>query len=472
MATLKRMTVDIRAVIDNAQDEAARRHGHFVDVEHVALGLLQRKGGPAYDALRQQAIDPQTLYDEIAQAVGMERSNPVAAKDFTKAAKALFDRAATEASALGQDNLNGGHVLLALLTEPYGSVPEVLNATGVDAGAVRDHLRSYGDVAQPLAVPTLDQQRTAATSAPRGFAPIPRARTSGPKPGQKTEFVLIPTRTGEKRKRGTTTQRQGKNWPLILGALGLFLAYLVAVLPGSALFTFVLVIIGWVFSVSLHEFSHALVAYLGGDYTVKDKGYLTFNPLKYTHPMLSIGLPLLFLAMGGIGLPGGAVYIERHRLRSKWWGAAVSAAGPLSNLLLALVLSLPFILGLVDVNVIAVDLRWGLQPEHPTFWQNSTLWTAMAFLIMLQITAVVFNLLPFPPLDGFGIIEPLLDGRTAAQLRQFGGYALLIIFLVLWMPQLNGPFWDMIYSVCADLKIPDWLISEGFQGFMFWRTPQ
>ena len=50
------------------------------------------------------------------------------------------------------------------------------------------------------------------------------------------------------------------------------------------MFTFVLVLIGWVFSVTLHEFAHAAVAYLGGDYTVKDKGYLSFNPLNTPIP--------------------------------------------------------------------------------------------------------------------------------------------------------------------------------------------
>ena len=63
--------------------------------------------------------------------------------------------------------------------------------------------------------------------------------------------------------------------------------------------TFTIVFFGWIFSLCLHEFSHALVAYLGGDYTVREKGYLTFNPLRYTHPLFSLVLPLLFLVMGG-----------------------------------------------------------------------------------------------------------------------------------------------------------------------------
>ncbi|MCU0723496.1 MAG: site-2 protease family protein, partial [Planctomycetes bacterium] len=110
---------------------------------------------------------------------------------------------------------------------------------------------------------------------------------------------------------------------------------------------FVFVFGAWILSLSFHEFSHALVAYWGGDTSVKEKGYLTFNPLKYTHPVLTFLIPILFLAMGGIGLPGGAVYIDRRRLRGPGWDAAVSLAGPLSNALLAGLLALPFVLGLV-----------------------------------------------------------------------------------------------------------------------------
>src|SRR4028118_1839319 len=97
------------------------------------------------------------------------------------------------------------------------------------------------------------------------------------------------------------------------------------------IYTFIIVLAGWIFSVCLHEWAHAFVAYQGGDTTVKDKGYLSFNPLKYTDPFLSIVVPIAFLLLGGLGLPGGAVYIERHRLRSKWWDTLVSLAGPAIN---------------------------------------------------------------------------------------------------------------------------------------------
>ena len=134
--------------------------------------------------------------------------------------------------------------------------------------------------------------------------------------------------------------------------------------------TFIVVIVGWIFSLCLHEFSHAVVAYYGGDTSVKDKGYLTFNPLKYTHPIYSIVLPMVFLLLGGIGLPGGAVYIETWRLRSRRWEAAVSLAGPASNLLLAILLgdhfdfiTCQFNRNLAGSGVPGADAGLGTDPE-------------------------------------------------------------------------------------------------------------
>src|SRR5580698_5444736 len=105
------------------------------------------------------------------------------------------------------------------------------------------------------------------------------------------------------------------------------------------MYCFLLVLVVWIFSVCLHEYGHAWVAYRGGDTTVEEKGYLEMNPLRYTHPVLSFLLPILFMAMGGIGLPGGAVFINNNLLRSRGWETAVSLAGPAMNLLLALVIT-------------------------------------------------------------------------------------------------------------------------------------
>ena len=212
--------------------------------------------------------------------------------------------------------------------------------------------------------------------------------------------------------------------------------------------TFLVVIVGWVFSLCLHEFSHALVAYMGGDWTVREKGYLTFNPLKYTHPVYSLLLPLLFLVMGGIGLPGGAVYIETWRLRSKNWRTAVSLAGPISNLLLAIILGL--VLRFAPVN-------------------ESGVWPGLAFLALLQVTAVVLNLIPVPPFDGYNAIEPHLNEALRMQFDQFRGAFVWIVFLVLWyVPLVADLFWGMIFFVSRILNIPLQLAGLGYDLFRFW----
>jgi Zn-dependent protease len=108
---------------------------------------------------------------------------------------------------------------------------------------------------------------------------------------------------------------------------------------------FLAILICWIFSVCVHEFAHALVAYIGGDRSVVEKGYLHFNPFKYIDPVGSLLIPAAFLLMGGLPLPGGAVSINRSALRSKHWDALVSAAGPVSNFILFLLFCiLPFVL--------------------------------------------------------------------------------------------------------------------------------
>lgn len=213
------------------------------------------------------------------------------------------------------------------------------------------------------------------------------------------------------------------------------------------LLTFFVVLVGWVFSLCLHEFSHALVAYWGGDWTVREKGYLTFNPLKYTHPVYSLLLPLLFLVMGGIGLPGGAVYIETWRLRNDYWRSAMSLAGPMANLLVAFVLA-------IVLNITAV---------------GSTTWgPGLAFLAYLQIMAVVLNLIPVPPFDGYGVIEPFLPGGLRMQVAQVRGAFIWIVFLVLWFVPFAGQALGLVILIVTSLLgIPSILIGTGYEQFRF-----
>jgi Zn-dependent protease len=210
-----------------------------------------------------------------------------------------------------------------------------------------------------------------------------------------------------------------------------------------SLFTFLLVTVGWVFSLCLHEYAHARTAYAGGDVTVRDKGYLSFNPLRYADPVYSILMPMLFLVLGGIGLPGGAVYIETWRLRSARWRTAVSLAGPAANLALVPVLALL-------LRVVPADFGPGL-----------------AFLAYLQVMAVLFNLLPIPPLDGYGALRPHLSPERAAQMDRAGRWAIWVLFAVLWFvdPVANA-FWGLVSGIASFLGIPLDLASEGYRLMM------
>jgi Zn-dependent protease len=207
---------------------------------------------------------------------------------------------------------------------------------------------------------------------------------------------------------------------------------------------FLLVVALWILSVCLHEYAHARVAFAGGDTSVREKGYLSLNPLRYTDPMLSVVFPVVFLLLGGIGLPGGAVYIERWRLRGPGWESAVSLAGPAANLVLA---------GAVGVLV-------GLAPA------GGELRPALAFVGMLQVCAVLLNLIPIPPLDGYGAIAPFLAPKTRKAAARAGRWSIFVLFLALWLVEPVGQaFWEAVVGVTGALGIPADLAFRGYLDF-------
>ncbi|TVL89949.1 site-2 protease family protein [Streptomyces sp. SAJ15] len=217
---------------------------------------------------------------------------------------------------------------------------------------------------------------------------------------------------------------------------------------GFAVFLFV--VSGWVVSLCLHEYAHARTALHSGDLSIEAKGYLTLDPLKYTHVALSIVLPVIFVIMGGIGLPGGAVFIERHRIRGRWRHSLISAAGPLTNVLFAAALTAPFWL----------DALAGV-PD--------TFRYALAFLALLQVTAAILNFLPVPGLDGYGVIEPWLSHRVRRQVEPFAPFGLLAVFGVLWIPEVNVAFFDAVDALLRTLGVPEGDTFWGYEYFRFWR---
>ncbi|MFC9553182.1 site-2 protease family protein [Rhodococcus sp. NPDC056960] len=254
---------------------------------------------------------------------------------------------------------------------------------------------------------------------------LPRARTTAVRPSPVFLLVVAVAVAG-----GVLAWRAGLQ--SVLGHVGVFL----------------LVVAGWVVTLCLHEFAHAYTAWRHGDTDVEVRGYLTLNPVKYSHPLLSIGLPVLFIALGGIGLPGGAVYLRTGLFPPKVQ-ARVSLAGPAVNLVSAIVL-------------LAVIRSFGLDGHHTVFWAG------LSFLAFLQVMATVLNLLPVPGLDGYAALEPFLPPRTRRSVDQYKPYGLLILVALLFVPSVNVVFFDVIYRLFELSGVPEIYAQYGNRLMRFW----
>lgn len=215
---------------------------------------------------------------------------------------------------------------------------------------------------------------------------------------------------------------------------------------------FFFVVAGWMVSLSLHEFGHAVAAFIGGDRSVADKGYLTLDFRQYVEPGMSLVFPMLFLLLGGIGLPGGAVWINQGMIRSPNMRSVVAAAGPAANLVCALICLVPFRLGLYD-------------------GADSDFVVAIAFLGALQIIALVLNLVPIPGLDGFAILEPHLSRDILIKVQPARQYGLIAFFVLLWFfPPVRNLFWGISNNLVDGFGGPGTSVLQayGWLTFRFW----
>ncbi|PHJ15267.1 peptidase m50 [Cystoisospora suis] len=152
------------------------------------------------------------------------------------------------------------------------------------------------------------------------------------------------------------------------------------------------VVCGYIISVALHEFAHAATAYKGGDESVVYSGYLTLDYLRYASPLFSLGLPLIFLLLGSVALPGAAVLIQHDQLRGRKWKTLTALAGPLANLLC----------GFLASGILQLTLIW------ETGFYYTVLHMSLACLVYFQAMSVILNVIPLPPLDGWAAVEPWL----------------------------------------------------------------
>ncbi len=161
--------------------------------------------------------------------------------------------------------------------------------------------------------------------------------------------------------------------------------------------------------ITVHEFSHALVAVMLGDPTPRLAGRLTLNPIKHIDP---IGFLCLLLIRFGWAKP---VPINPYNFSNPARGEMlVSFAGPLSNFLLAW--------------IAAVALRF----LPPQLVLNGYMVFIMSNFIYINLALAVFNLLPIPPLDGSHILEPFLPYEVRRVFEQYGFF--ILIFILIFPP--------------------------------------
>ncbi len=180
--------------------------------------------------------------------------------------------------------------------------------------------------------------------------------------------------------------------------------------------------------ITVHEFSHALVANALGDRTAKALGRLSLNPVRHLDPAGSI---MLFVVGFGWGKP---VPVNPSRLRNgpKVGMAMVSAAGPLSNLVIAGILAL-----LIQRDIVAWHPPFIFRPfaVHQVSWIAADL---VGYIIFYNIILAVFNLIPLAPLDGFKIAVGILPSELSFSYAQTERYGPMILLLIVGFDYLTG----------------------------------
>jgi Zn-dependent protease len=193
----------------------------------------------------------------------------------------------------------------------------------------------------------------------------------------------------------------------------------------------VMFILALVISISIHEFAHAWSAYELGDPTARNLGRMTLNPIVHFDPLGALMIVFMSIAGWGIGW-GKPVPVNPYNMRTnpRVGMGLTSAAGPFSNLVLAALFAIPLRLGLNLPSVV-----------FSLFW----------VMIITNVSLALFNLIPLPPLDGFGVVQGILGtfrtrwayewGSRLDKLIPFGPVLLLGILSLGWFTGFSPLSW-------------------------------
>jgi Zn-dependent protease len=191
-----------------------------------------------------------------------------------------------------------------------------------------------------------------------------------------------------------------------------------------------------VFSAIIHEYMHGFMAERLGDTTAKDAGRLTLNPIPHIDLFGSILLPLLMIVSGSGIVFGWAkpVPFNPYRLRDQKYGPAkVAIAGPLGNLILAVMFSL------------VLRLFPGM---------DSILASFIGLIVYINLMLMVFNLLPIPPLDGSKVLAAFLPVKMQLKLFELERYGLIIVLLfVMFASNFISPIIGWLFQLLTGYNL-------------------
>jgi len=183
-------------------------------------------------------------------------------------------------------------------------------------------------------------------------------------------------------------------------------------------------------AMTVHEASHALMSYILGDHTAKWEGRLTLNPLAHIDPVFRVLIPAVMIAMGFPPiLAAKPVPFDPHKVKYGEFGAAlVAVAGPLSNIILAI-------------------LAGGLL--H--FMSSGLAYEIVEFFLRLNVSLAIFNLVPWPPLDGSRVLYAFAPEPLQRVMRQIEGFGIAGLFIFIFIA------WSVVSPLVTSIQ--SWIIN-------------
>ena len=210
------------------------------------------------------------------------------------------------------------------------------------------------------------------------------------------------------------------------------------------------------FAITVHEAAHGYVARHFGDNTAYMLGRVTLNPVKHIDPIGTILMPvMLYFATSGAFLFGYAKPVPVNRSRFKHpraMGIIVSALGPISN----------FLLAVLTILIIVILAKFGFNPHASGIHEAINVF--LGIFLQLNLVLFIFNLIPLPPLDGYRIVEDLAPLKARYWMQQHMQWGIFIFLLIVFIRPLRAVTIDPLMYMALELSFHVFRIFQAIIG--------